>query len=209
MGALGAHGSRDVNLSAGPSRNNRSESGIDRYLAPDTILGLDHGVETLEQTADDTRVTGLLLQSPDSYLTHGSTSLYASAALLEVSPIETAAKHPLNPIDAVISRDVLVAVLELHFAYVHALIPCIHKPSLMADLRGRREEKPGEQEWSILILVIVASALAQLPSAFLPIGREDAKTLLERITGIGKRYMTQDYQKPTLTCCEHNRLYCC
>jgi hypothetical protein len=128
-----------------------------------------------------------------------------TAASLYTSPVSQSQPRalPSNPLDAVVPRDLLLRILDLHFAYIHAIVPCVHKPSFMSDIQSRREEQPDQEEWTTLVLVIVSSALAQLPSEMLPIAREDARTLVVKITEIGNRYIVQEFQIPTLTRCEY------
>jgi len=65
-----------------------------------------------------------------------------------------------------VPRDQIMEILKLFFLYVYPLTPCIHKPTFMADLHSRREER--DPQFFALVMSTVASTLVQVPRSYLP-----------------------------------------
>lgn len=106
---------------------------------------------------------------------------------------------PPNPIDAVIPRSVLYQVIEVYFDYVYCLIPVLHKPSFMADVQARREERPGEEEWTALVLSVVEATLITMPRSFVRLSKCDIKELFNRANSHVKHFLNQDFTVLTVT----------
>lgn len=85
-----------------------------------------------------------------------------------------------NPLDAILPRGLLHHVVDLFFDYVYGLVPCLHRTSFMGDLYARREERPEQEEWTTLVLMVVAATLCHLPRHLIPIPRADVRRLVER-----------------------------
>ncbi|ORY28647.1 fungal-specific transcription factor domain-domain-containing protein [Naematelia encephala] len=107
--------------------------------------------------------------------------------------------NPSNPFDQVLPRGLLYRIIDLYFDYIYCLIPCIHRPTFMADLHSHREEQPAAEEWTALVFSIVGVTLAQLPRAFIPMPRKEVKTLTERCYRLGRDYYNQDFVDITIT----------
>ncbi|KAK8865773.1 hypothetical protein IAR55_000920 [Kwoniella newhampshirensis] len=107
--------------------------------------------------------------------------------------------NPANPLDAMMPRMVLYQVVDLYFDYVYALIPSLHRPSFIRDLNARREEKPGQEEWISLVLVIVASTLVQLPRSLIAMTRTETRDLILRCHAVVKDYLAKDFELLTTT----------
>lgn len=73
-------------------------------------------------------------------------------------------RHSLDKLP--VPRDQIMEILKLFFLYVYPLTPCIHKPTFMADLQSRREER--DPLFFALVLSTVASTLVQVPRSYLP-----------------------------------------
>jgi hypothetical protein len=73
-------------------------------------------------------------------------------------------RHSLDNLP--VPRDQIMEILKLFFLYVYPLTPCIHKPTFMADLQSRREER--DPLFFALVLSTVASTLVQVPRSYLP-----------------------------------------
>lgn len=110
--------------------------------------------------------------------------------------------NPSNPFDAILPRGLLYHLIDLYFDYIYCLVPCLHRPSFTADLHRRREDRPGEEEWTAMVYMIVASTLIQLPRAFIPMPRRDVKMLAERLYGLGREYLARDFKEYTVSRCE-------
>lgn len=97
----------------------------------------------------------------DEYvLFNKQSSIDMPAVVTDISSIHITAT---NPIEAILPRHQIYQFVQLFFDYIYPLTPCVHPPSIWRDLRARREEREGENEWTHMILSLVASTLAQLP----------------------------------------------
>ena len=85
-----------------------------------------------------------------------------------------------NPLEAVLPRDLMLQIISLFFHYLYPLIPLVHRPSFEADIEDRREEREGEQEWTALVLITLASTVAQLPSVLIPLEKSHSQALIQR-----------------------------
>jgi hypothetical protein len=137
-------------------------------------------------------LSDLLNQSPFSFEIGTSPDVVfteAEMARLSYSPVVPSPLDPsprsvhtqiCNPLDNVLPRGLLHHVVDLFFDYVYGLVPCLHRTSFMGDLYARREERPEQEEWTILVLMIVAATLCHLPRHLIPIPRADVRRLVER-----------------------------
>lgn len=104
-----------------------------------------------------------------------------------------------NPIDAVLPRSVLYSIIEVYFDYVYCLIPALHKPSFMADLHARREERPGEEEWTALVLSVIEATLVTMPRSFVRLSKRDIKELFQRAKSVVQNFLNQEFTVLTVT----------
>lgn len=74
-------------------------------------------------------------------------------------------------------RDTISLIIALFFDFVYPLTPCIHKPSFMADLHSRREER--DPLFFALVMSTVASTLVQVPRSYLPMERPVVRKLAQ------------------------------
>lgn len=88
--------------------------------------------------------------------------------------------NPANVLDNMLPRGLLYKLVDLHFEYVYPLTPLLHKPTFMRDLDSRREDRSGEEDWTALVLSMVAATIAYLPRPFIPIPHEEARCLVQR-----------------------------
>lgn len=154
-----------------------------------------------ERSFPDTGLSPFFLESgsiPDPSLSVGSYPLSSPASLIQASYPH----NPANPFDAILPRGLLYLFIDLFFDYIYALIPCVHRPSFMADLHAGREERPGEEEWTALVLTIVASTLVQTPRAIVPLARNEVRQIVEKCAAVTRQYLGQDYREPTTSRCE-------
>ncbi|WVQ97169.1 hypothetical protein IAU59_004279 [Kwoniella sp. CBS 9459] len=117
-------------------------------------------------------------------------------------PIYTYVDHPFNPanpLDAVLPRSTLHQILDLFFDYIYCLIPCVHRPSFTHDVNTKREERVGQEEWTALVLIIVASTLVQLPRSFISMSRKEVRELVIACYDKVKDYLIKDYEQITVT----------
>ena len=64
----------------------------------------------------------------------------------------------------------------------------------MRDLDRKREEQPGEEEWTMLVLSVIASTLVQLPRAFVAMPRRQVKTLVHKCYYVIRQYLVKDFE---------------
>lgn len=113
--------------------------------------------------------------------------------------------HPSNPtniLDQVLPRGLLLHVVDLYFDYIYALIPAIHRPTFMRDLANHREDREGEEEWTHMVLILVAATLVQVPRAFVPLPRSEVKALAEHCYQLTREFQSKDWQSVSLERCE-------
>jgi hypothetical protein len=141
----------------------------------------------------------------DDFLVHPTLSPVISSTSLGFSPYTSYAHDPSNPFDVILPRGLLYFIIDLYFDYIYALIPCVHRPSFLADLYGGRETRPNEEEWTAMVLVIVSATLVQLPRAFVPLPRKEVRALVDKITAVTTRYIAKEFQESTIARCEFRR----
>ncbi|KAF7291687.1 Fumarate reductase flavoprotein subunit [Mycena chlorophos] len=94
------------------------------------------------------------------------------------SPTESFSTYPLhNWLDEIAPRDTISLIIALFFDFVYPLTPCVHKPSFMADLHARREER--DPLFFALVMSTVASTLVQVPRSYVPMERPVVRKLAQ------------------------------
>jgi hypothetical protein len=189
---------------AGPSRASReSRYGGSRHSSHfETGPSLDSSLRSFNFTGEHS----FSKQTPE-YPVELSPSRSLSRINLGPSPNEYSPQTQLslnstNPFESVLPRDLLYTIIDLYFDYIYCLIPCVHKPTFMADIHMRREEREGEDEWIAMVFSILAATLAQIPRAFVPLPKSEVKTLMETCNSIARLYLGRDFAEPTLCRCE-------
>lgn len=86
-------------------------------------------------------------------------------------------------------------IIALFFDFVYPLTPCIHKPSFMADLHSRREER--DPLFFALVMSTVASTLVQLPRSYLPMERSVVRKLAQTSYEASRHITIASYDPPT------------
>ncbi|KAI0051119.1 hypothetical protein FA95DRAFT_1580853 [Auriscalpium vulgare] len=92
-------------------------------------------------------------------------------------------------------RDTIMLITALFFDFVYPLTPCIHKPSYMADLHARREER--DPLFFALVMSTVASTLVQLPRSYLPMERHAVRKLAQTCHEASRHISVASYDPPT------------
>jgi len=80
-------------------------------------------------------------------------------------------------LEDVVPRDTVLLILALFFDYVYPLTPSLHKPSFMADVHARREER--DPIFFALVMSTVASTLIQVPRSYIPMERHAVRKLAQ------------------------------
>lgn len=122
-------------------------------------------------------------------------SISLPAVVTNVSPIQSTTP---NPLEAILPRDQIYQFVQLFFDYIYSLTPCVHPPSIWRDLRARREEREGEDEWTHMILSLVASTLAQLPKALNEMPIEQCLSIIDICWSSVMTYLKSDAENGTI-----------
>ncbi|KAH8825044.1 fungal-specific transcription factor domain-containing protein [Flagelloscypha sp. PMI_526] len=112
-------------------------------------------------------------------------------------------------LEEVAPRDTISLIVALFFDFVHPLTPCVHKPSFMADLHARREER--DPLFFALVMSVVASTLVQMPRSYIPMERQAVRKLAQTCHEASRQISVASYDPPTsmhvviryLDCCYH------
>jgi hypothetical protein len=100
-----------------------------------------------------------------------------------------------HSLEDVAPRDTIMLIVALFFDFVYPLSPCVHKPSYMADLHARREER--DPLFFALVMSTVASTLVQLPRSYLPMGRLAVRKLAQTCHEASRHVSVASYDPPT------------
>ena len=98
-------------------------------------------------------------------------------------------------LEDVASRDTVLMILALFFDYVYPLTPCLHKPSFMADVHARREER--DPLFFALVMSTVASTLIQLPRSYIPMERHSVRKLAQACHEASRHITVASYDPPS------------
>ena len=100
-------------------------------------------------------------------------------------------------LEDVAPRETILLVISLFFDFVYPLTPCIHKPSFMADLQSRREER--DPLFFALVMSTVASTCVQVPRSYLPMERREVRKLAQTCHEASRHISVASYDPPTST----------
>lgn len=98
-------------------------------------------------------------------------------------------------LEDVAPRDTISLIIALFFDFVYPLTPCIHKPSFMADLAARREER--DPMFFALVMSTVASTLVQVPRSYVPLDRAAVRKLAQTCSEASRHISVVSYDPPT------------
>ncbi|KAG1715717.1 hypothetical protein ID866_1433 [Astraeus odoratus] len=104
--------------------------------------------------------------------------------------------HP-HRLEDIAPRDTIYLIIALFFDFVYPLTPCIHKPSFMADLHARREER--DPLFFALVMSTVASTLVQVPRSYVPMERSTVKKLARTCHEASRHITVASYDPPSST----------
>ena len=99
-------------------------------------------------------------------------------------------------LEDVAPRDTILHILALFFDFVYPLTPCIHRPSFMADVHARREER--DPLFFALVMSTVASTLVQVPRSYLPMERHQVRKLAQTCYEASRHISVVSYDPPTV-----------
>ncbi|KAJ7935504.1 fungal-specific transcription factor domain-containing protein [Mycena leptocephala] len=127
---------------------------------------------------------------------HSPTESFSTYPLYNWSYKQHQAFRPIRPtLDEIAPRDTISLIIALFFDFVYPLTPCIHRPSFMADLHARREER--DPLFFALVMSTVASTLVQVPRSYLPMERPVVRKLAQTCHEASRHISIASYDPPT------------
>lgn len=97
-------------------------------------------------------------------------------------------------LEDVAPRETIMLIINLFFDFVYPLTPCVHKPSFMADLHSRREER--DPLFFALVMSTCASTLVQVPRSYLPMERPAVRKLAQICFESSRHISVASYDPP-------------
>ena len=89
----------------------------------------------------------------------------------------------------------VLLIIALFFDFVYPLTPCVHKPSFMADVHARREER--DPLFFALVMSTVASTLVQVPRSYVPMERAQVRKMAQMCHEASRHVTVSSYDPPT------------
>ncbi|KZV64373.1 hypothetical protein PENSPDRAFT_656617 [Peniophora sp. CONT] len=121
---------------------------------------------------------------------------YRQQTVNQPSPMPAlSAFYRSHRLEDIAPRDTIMLIIALFFDFVYPLTPCVHKPSFMADIHARREER--DPLFFALAMSLVASTLVQLPRAYLPMERHAVRKLAQTCHEASRHISVVSYDPPT------------
>ena len=121
---------------------------------------------------------------------------YQALSVLPPSVIPPLSYHYRpHRLEDVAPRDTILLIIALFFDFVYPLTPCVHKPSFMADIHARREER--DPLFFALVMATVASTLVQVPRSYLPMERHAVRKLAQTCHEASRHISVASYDPPT------------
>jgi hypothetical protein len=105
-----------------------------------------------------------------------------------------------NPIEAMLPRHLFCRIFDVFFTYLYPLTPLPCRPAFMQDVASRREERAGEEEWTAMVLGVIAFTVVQVPCDKMGLDKAYARDLVERCTSAVGHFLAQDYGDDRATC---------
>ncbi|CEL52150.1 Transcriptional activator protein acu-15 OS=Neurospora crassa (strain ATCC 24698 / 74-OR23-1A / CBS 708,71 / DSM 1257 / FGSC 987) GN=acu-15 PE=1 SV=2 [Rhizoctonia solani AG-1 IB] len=159
------------------------------------------GSEGRPQTADATSQAHLEASFPNNYPLYNWTMPYKNNGYGNSHPPGMSLLPPLSyfyrphRLDDVAPRERIMHIIGVFFDLVYPLTPCIHRPSFMADLANRREER--DPLFFALVMSTVASTLVQAPRSYIPMDRPSVRRLAQQCHEASRHITVTSYDPPT------------
>ena len=138
------------------------------------------------------------LDSYSTYPLYNWSASYKQQSQLPVPPPN--ALPPLSyyyrphRLEDVAPRETIMLIINLFFDFVYPLTPCVHKPSFMADLHSRREER--DPLFFALVMSTCAATLVQVPRSYLPMERQTVRKLAQICHESSRHISVASYDPP-------------
>lgn len=165
--------------------------------------GSDGGSDGRPRTADAAGNSQSHLEAsfPNNYPLYNWTMPYKPNAYGNQHPSGIPLLPPLSyfyrphRLDSVAPRERIMHIIGVFFDLVYPLTPCIHKPSFLADLANRREER--DPLFFALVMSTVASTLVQAPRSYIPMDRPSVRRLAQTCHEASRHITVTSYDPPT------------
>ncbi|CAE6462795.1 unnamed protein product [Rhizoctonia solani] len=155
--------------------------------------GSEGGSEGRPQTAD---AAHLEASFPNNYPLYNWTMPYKPSGYTGIPSIPPLAYfYRPHRLDDVAPRERIMHIIGVFFDLVYPLTPCIHRPSFMADLANRREER--DPLFFALVMSTVASTLVQAPRSYIPMDRPSVRRLAQQCHEASRHITVASYDPPT------------
>ncbi|KAJ7600962.1 fungal-specific transcription factor domain-containing protein [Mycena floridula] len=176
-----------------------------RYpIAADTFH--PHYSSSFNSRSSDSLINGSLASpgTEDSYSSEFNSYPLYNWSYSQNNPVLNAPSQTIPPLsiyyrphrlEEIAPRDTISLIIALFFDFVYPLTPCIHKPSFMADLHARREER--DPLFFALVMSTVASTLVQVPRSYLPMERPVVRKLAQTCHEASRHISIASYDPPT------------
>lgn len=168
-----------------------------------------HNVPNISRRMSESSATGPSLGISRSFPSNSSeafstyplynwSSTYKQQAQLPIPPPN--ALPPLSyyyrphRLEDVAPRETIMLIINLFFDFVYPLTPCVHKPSFLADLHSRREER--DPLFFALVMSTCASTLVQVPRSYLPMERHTVRKLAQICHESSRHISVASYDPP-------------
>lgn len=165
--------------------------------------GSDGGSDGRPRTADAAGASQAHLEAsfPNNYPLYNWTMPYKPNVYGNQHPSGIPPLPPLSyfyrphRLDSVAPRERIMHIIGVFFDLVYPLTPCIHKPSFLADLASRREER--DPLFFALVMSTVASTLVQAPRSYIPMDRPSVRRLAQTCHEASRHISVASYDPPT------------
>ncbi|KAI0061634.1 hypothetical protein BV25DRAFT_728697 [Artomyces pyxidatus] len=163
-------------------------------IPPPSSYGGSPGSETHRPlTADDSQSFMSPQEQNSTYpLYNWQYRQHQATPLLAMPPLSY--YYRPHRLEDIAPRDTIMLITALFFDFVYPLTPCVHKPSYMADLHARREER--DPLFFALVMSTVASTLVQLPRSYLPMERHAVRKLAQTCHEASRHISVASYDPP-------------
>ncbi|CAE6427039.1 hypothetical protein ACGC1H_004634 [Rhizoctonia solani] len=155
--------------------------------------GSEGGSDGRPQTAD---AAHLEASFPDNYPLYNWTMPYKPnmySGMPSIPPL--AYFYRPHRLDEIAPRERIMHIIGVFFDLVYPLTPCVHRPSFMADLANRREER--DPLFFALVMSTLATTLMQAPRSYIPMDRPSVRRLAQQCHEASRHITVASYDPPT------------
>ncbi|ORY23040.1 fungal-specific transcription factor domain-domain-containing protein [Naematelia encephala] len=97
-------------------------------------------------------------------------------------------------LDQVVAGHVIDNIIGLFFDYIYPLIPCLHRPTFIANLTNRNDKS--DPVFFALALTCIASTLVQVPRSLVNLEKSEVESLARRCIRVARAKLAFVYEEP-------------